>query len=64
MKKTPEERDKAARRNTMRGWTTWGLTVREEVAIVEFMDGGPCPEEYREIYNICRQHMHLPKLEE
>lgn len=57
-------REMQAKTGAVHGWAFKELSVEENDEIVAFLDGGPCPESYKNLYALCREQLGLPKLEE
>jgi hypothetical protein len=52
--------DDLARSRAVKGWAFGNLPAEAEVAIREFLGGGPCPKYYQTVYALCRTQLGLP----
>jgi hypothetical protein len=56
--------EQLARDRAVRGWAFRGLPAEEVAAIRAFLEGGPCPEQYKSGYALAREQLRLPELKE
>jgi hypothetical protein len=54
------QKDLLARNRAVKGWAFKDLPEKENEAIKEFLNGGPTPDGYEGIYNLCRRQLGLP----
>jgi hypothetical protein len=59
----PDQAEQLARTRAVKGFSFKELPKEENDAIFKFLNGGPCPEGYRELYKLCRTQLGLPAVE-
>jgi hypothetical protein len=64
MANTPEQIEHMAKTRAVKGWTSKELPKAESHAILRFLNGGPCPKEYKHAYMLCRVELGLPAVDE
>ena len=51
--------DKAARARAVKGWSFRGLSAEENKKILEFLNGGECPNNYQTLYDLARKQLKI-----